>query len=290
MSETPSVGIVGLGLIGGSIGLALRNPGRVILGCDVSAKAEDTALARQCIDRAGTLEEVSTCNVVFLCVPPKHVIPAAEQVYECSPECVATDCSSVKSEIAEWGRKRKRGSFVPGHPMAGHEKSGCEFSSSWLFRGAKWILTPNPGSVRSAVASVEELIKETGASPIRLKPESHDRHVAVLSHLPHAVAAALVLEADELEHQEVGAGSWRDLTRVAGVDPQLWAQIFYGNRAELSKTVDAFQERLKELKRALEGADQTDLEVWLTRARQAKARHAKTVEPPQRPAVKKRRH
>ena len=114
--------------------------------------------------------------------------------------------------------------------MAGHEKGGAEYASAWLFRDARWILTPDKKASKGAVSAVEGLVKAVGAIPIRLDSSLHDRHVAILSHLPHALAAVLVLMAADLQHLEVAAGSWRDVTRVGGVDPELWTQILTGNR------------------------------------------------------------
>ncbi len=233
-----TIGVVGLGLIGGSIGLALRDPARELIGCDTSRKAQEVALGRFCVDRIAALDEVARSEVVFIAVPPGSVIDIAEAVMERkAPETVVTDCASVKTEIARWAAETRAQSFVPGHPMAGHEKSGAEFASAWLFRNARWILTPDRTTSRASVASVEKLVRGTGAIPIRLEPGAHDRHVAMLSHLPHAIAAVLVLMGGELDHLEIGAGSWRDVTRVGGVDPDLWTQILVGNRDELAKVI-----------------------------------------------------
>lgn len=274
--KRPTIGIVGLGLIGGSIGLALRIPYRTILGCDLSSTAESTALSRQCVDRIASLEELADCEVVFIGAPPGAVIEIAKRIRSlAAPETVVTDCSSVKSEISAWAAKEKFTQFVPGHPMAGHEKSGCEYSSSWMFRNARWILTPNPNTSRTAVKSVEALVKEMGATPVRLDSADHDRHVALLSHLPHVLAAALVLKAEGLETLEVGAGSWKDLTRVGGVDPTLWSQIMDENREELGKVIDSFGLELEKVRRMLGSSDKSGLEEWLKDAQVAKARQLK---------------
>jgi prephenate dehydrogenase len=191
------------------------------------------------------------------------------------PNTVVTDCASVKSEIVTWADKNKIPEFIAGHPMAGHEKSGAEYASAWMFRNARWILMPTKLSSKGALATVEELVRTMGATPIRLEAESHDRHVALLSHLPHAIAAVLVSMAESLDHVEVGAGSWRDLTRVGGVDAGLWTQILIENRRELTKVIAEFQDDLGEIRRMLDQKDSGAIFKLLSEAQKAKAKQEK---------------
>ena len=288
------IGIVGLGLIGGSIGLALRDPAREIIGCDALPTAQETALSRFCVDRIAALDEVAQAEVVFVAVPPNSVIDIAAAVLERKgASTVVTDCASVKTEIATWAESKKLANFVPGHPMAGHEKGGAEYASAWMFRGAKWILTPGRYTSKKAVSAVEKLVSGAGANPIRLDASVHDRHVALLSHLPHVVAAVLVLMARDLEHLEVGAGSWRDVTRVGGVDPNLWSQILGGNGATLSEVLDEFETNIRSIRGVLEEGDAIALRTILERAQTAKgeqeARLPKTASNPLLKRSSKRR-
>lgn len=272
-SKPQRIGIVGLGLIGGSIGLALRDPSREIIGCDVSPAAEKTAVGRFCVDRIAPLSEVASSEVVFIAVPPGAIVPAARALLDAkAPDTVLTDCGSVKTEVANWAAKKRLTHFVPGHPMAGHEKGGAEYASAWLFRDARWILTPHKQASKEAVSLVEGLVKQTGATPVRLDPALHDRHVAILSHLPHSIAAILVLMAGELQHLEVAAGSWRDVTRVGGVDPELWTQILMGNRVELSNVLQEFEQSLSAMRGVLDENDASTMKTLLERARVAKSR------------------
>ncbi len=248
--DAMTVGIVGLGLIGGSIGLALREPGRTILGFDVDPGSAQTAKERFCIDKDVPLDEVAKADVVFVAVPPKYVVATLEVLaIKRGPTTVITDCTSVKSEVFEWARTRKEANFVIGHPMAGHEKSGAAFASAWMFRGARWILCPTKGTAASAVRAIEALVKAMGAMPVRMSPEHHDRQVAVLSHLPHALAGVLVQIREDLGDEDVSGGSWKDLTRVAGVDPNLWTQIFMANRLEIAKAIQETQRGLSRASR-----------------------------------------
>jgi prephenate dehydrogenase len=271
--EPMVVGVVGLGLIGGSVGLALREPGRTILGYDPDTDAQKTARDRFCVDETSSLEEVAQADVVFVAAPPAKLTGVLDDLRRAKGEhTILTDCTSVKAEAVAWALDTKEPNFVPGHPMAGHERSGAAFASAWMFRNARWILTPVKTTSKPAVKSVETLVKAMGAVPVRVDPDSHDRHVALLSHLPHALAAVLVEMGDQLDRTEVAGGSWRDLTRVGGVDPDLWTQILMGNRVELSKTLGDFEQRLADLRRLLDTEDRAAVHSFLARAQSAKAK------------------
>lgn len=265
------MGIVGLGLIGGSIGLALREPGRKILGYDPSPENSKLAKDRFCVDDLLPMEEVSRSDFVFVAAPPQKVVSVLDQISSLRGEnTVVTDCTSVKTEVAQWAERTKSPWFVGGHPMAGHEKSGPGFASSWMFRNARWILTPVRGTDKAAVKKVEELVRAMGAIPVRGDAATHDRQVAILSHLPHALAATLVTMGEELERTDVAGGSWRDLTRVGGVDPDLWSQILMGNRNEISRVLKDFEVHLSGIRETLESGDESALRAILERARTAK--------------------
>ena len=268
-----TVGIAGLGLIGGSIGLALRKPGRIVIGYDPSPQAGELATERQCVDRVVSLQELAEAEAIFVAAPPSHVVTLVEELLAVvGEEIPISDCASVKGDIALWAKQKKVIQFVPGHPMAGHEKSGAGFSSAWLFRHAKWILTPLPSTSRPAIHKIEALVKEMGATPMRMNAASHDRQVAILSHLPHAFAAVLVQLGTELESTEIASGSWRDLTRVGGVDPELWTQIFLGNRREFASVLSDAEGKLAQLRVAIEANDPDQVKSTLQAALEAKAK------------------
>lgn len=268
-----TVGIVGLGLIGGSIGLALRDPSRTILGFDPSPDAVRLAQTRFCIDRPATLEEVAQADIVFVAAPPDATIRVIESLLpHLGPDTVVTDCASVKGDIVAWAESQKLRRFIPGHPMAGHEKTTAAYASAWMFRNARWILTPFAHTQKSAVRALEKVLKEMGATAVITDAGLHDRQVAIVSHLPHVFAAILVQLGDELDRTDVGAGSWKDLTRVGGVDPELWTQILMGNRAEIARALTDVESQVAAFRQALETHDDHALRDILQRARQAKKR------------------
>ena len=264
-----TIGVVGVGLIGGSIGLACRGNSHRVIGFEPIEP--QTAFERGCIDELGSLEEVSISDVVFLCVPPALIVEVSRDVCRAKTSAtVVTDCGSIKGPIVEWLGSAGEGRFVPGHPMAGHEKSGAKFASAWMFRGAKWILTPCDFTESAAIKAVEKIVKEMGAVPVRVDAERHDREVAVLSHLPHALAAVLVRMGGKLDSTEASAGSWKDLTRVGGVDPNLWTQILMANRAEVARVLVEFEADLGQLMAALETGDEGGVQAFFKEAQRAK--------------------
>lgn len=272
-----TIGIVGLGLIGGSIGLALRDPGRPIVGYDPDPNAARTARDRLCVDRLAELEEVARAAVVFVAVPPDATVETVARVVSIAGEAtVVTDCASVKTEVAEWAQKTKAPRFVPGHPMAGHEKGGATYASAWMFRGARWILTPVKATSSASTRVVEALIKTMGAMPVRVDAAAHDRHVATVSHLPHVLAAALVNLGEALETADVAGGSWKDMTRVGGVDPELWTQIMMSNRSELARALRDYEGILATFRSSLESDDREGLMALLDQAHRVKAAQAPT--------------
>jgi len=256
-----TVGIVGTGLIGTSIGMGLVAEGITVLGVDPNREALQIAQRRFGISVPAEIANLRECEVVFVTAPPRFCAQAIVDVLNVvSGETVVTDATSVKSEIVEAVNKQigLLPNFVPSHPMAGHEKSGPEFASQWMFRGAKWLVTPHEGCSGQAIKNLEKVIGLLGGVPVRCGLEEHDRAVAVVSHLPHVFAALLVKYGAELDSRDIGGGSWRDLTRVAGVDPDLWTQILTGNKRPVAEVLRRAAKDLEALGTALENASLSD--------------------------------
>jgi prephenate dehydrogenase len=272
------VGIAGLGVIGGSIGLALRQRAGVqtVLGCDLDPKAGEAALAAGCVTAVvNSTQDLAQSDVVFVAVPPQ-ALRATLEALESAREgtTVVTDCTSIKGKAAEWAaQKETRASwFVGGHPMAGNEGSGAQFASAGLFDGAAWVLTPLGDPESEGVKTVEGLVRKFGAQPVHMSSEFHDKHVAVLSHFPHAVAAALLASAGGLDRPDIAGGSWRDLTRVAGSNPALWQHILLQNRDAVLAAMASFDAALAEFRTALQHNDGEALRAFFEEAKQSKKR------------------
>lgn len=283
-----TVGIVGLGLIGGSIGLALRDPDRVLIGYEPNPANAKVAIERFCVDRVANLEEVAEADVIFVAVPPANLESTLNYLADHKrPDTVLTDCTSVKEAAVNWALRTQEMQFVPGHPMAGHEKNGPSYASAWLFRGARWLLTPLPQTELKAVRQVSDLVRTMGAVPILMGAEEHDRNVAIVSHLPHAFAGVLVQMAESIRPNELSGGSWKDLTRVGGVDPQLWTQIFLGNAGQLKHILRESSTQLSALADSLEANDEHAIRAFFEQALRAKVLSDEPVKLPEN--QKKRR-
>jgi len=257
--------------------LALRSKGKArVIGFDVDGATASEAIRLQCADDlAESLDDLGKCDWIFVAVPPHAVRTCLDRLEEAvKPGTLVTDCASVKGFVEGWvGKNPKREEwFVGGHPMAGNEGSGPSNADSALFAGSKWILTPTAGSPKQVLERLAELIRSLGAEPVEMSAKEHDRHVALLSHVPHALAAALVQMSSALDSPEVAARSWRDLTRVAGSNPELWQHIFVENRQALSETLRDLIDRLVDLKGAVDSGDTEAIRGYFENARQIKRR------------------
>jgi len=287
-----TVGIVGTGLIGTSIGMGLVAEGVTVLGVDPNAGALQVAQRRFGISMPAEIADLRDCEVVFVTAPPRFCADVITEVLNVvSGETVVTDATSVKSEIVEAVRQKigLLPNFVPSHPMAGHEKSGPEYASQWMFRGAKWLVTPHEGCSGTAIKKLEKVVELLGGVPVRCGLDEHDRAVAVVSHLPHVFAALLVNYGAELESKDIGGGSWRDLTRVAGVDPDLWTQILTGNRRPVASLLRRAAQDLAALANDLDAASLADstknvgVDAFFRNAQEAKKAFAEPSNPEIKP-------
>ena len=268
--------IVGVGLLGGSIGLAARARGvaRRVIGVGRDRAKLDAAKAAGVIhDAAGSLAAgVREADLVVFCTPVDRI---AGQVLEAAPhyrpDTTLTDVGSTKTNIvnALTGNLPPGVTFVGSHPMAGSEKTGAEFARADLFENRVAVVTPTLASPPLAVNSLEQFWRGLGSRVIRMSPEEHDRAVAVTSHVPHAVAAALAgsLPTDLFP---LAATGFRDTTRIAAGDPELWAAIFRANRPAVLTGLGRFADRLDEFRALLEADDGPGLLRWLGEGKQVR--------------------
>ena len=268
--------VVGVGLIGGSIGLAAharKLASRVVgVGRDIRilSRAMDLgAIDSFTIDLA---EGVNEANLVVVCTPVNTIasiiLRAAQHV---RAGTLFTDGGSTKAKIvAEVENDLPEGvEYVPAHPLAGSEKNGVENARDDLYQNRVTILTPTRRTDLEAVERVQEFWKALGSRIVTMLPDEHDRVLAFTSHLPHAVASA-VAGVTSPEWLKVTAGGFRDVTRIAAGDPCLWAAIFQENREHLLSAVEAFHSRLEEFRRLLTNSDTTGLVNWLTEGKQVR--------------------
>ncbi|MDX5333068.1 MAG: prephenate dehydrogenase/arogenate dehydrogenase family protein [Gammaproteobacteria bacterium] len=276
--------IIGVGLIGGSLALALRQAGacREVVGCGRNQANLDRAVALGVIDRYthDPAQAVAGADMVLVAVP----LGAMRGVFEAmrpglSPETVVTDVGSAKASVvldaqAAWGELPA--GFVPGHPIAGTEQSGVEAAFATLYQGRRVILTPLATSSEDAVARVRSLWETAGAEVESMSVAHHDEVLAATSHLPHMLAFGLVDSLARMrDNDEIfryAAGGFRDFTRIASSDPVMWRDICLANRSALLDMMARYKEDLRLIEDAIEAADGEALLEIFTRAKAARDR------------------
>jgi len=269
------IALLGVGLIGGSIGLAARQRAEAtVCGYDPDPRVRTKALELGVIDSDAPdiASAVSDAEVAFVATPVgalKDAVRAA--LAAAGPDCVVTDVGSTKRVVIDAGSDER---FIGGHPLAGAETSGVEHARADLFDGAVWYLTPAQGSTAGVLYErLHRLLTAIGARPTAIDADTHDRLLACVSQLPHVLANILVAQAagalgseQPLRLPAVGP-SFRDATRVAGANSSIWVDIYMSNRDALAEAIDAFGERLSEVRAALASGDSQAVADWNERAR-----------------------
>ena len=235
-ASQPRANVVGVGLIGGSIGLALRRDGWHVSGVDHDPTRTERALELGVLDDVGIDPDA---ELTFVATPVRAVAEAARKALAGTSGLV-TDVGSVKGPIVAAVDDAR---FVGGHPMAGSEQEGVDGATGDLFEGAVWVLTPSAGTDDAAYARIRAVVSGFGAEVIDLPPERHDELVAVVSHVPHLTAASLMRIADERADEHVAllrlaAGGFRDMTRIASGHPGIWPDICEENRTAIVSGLD----------------------------------------------------
>ena len=301
------VGIVGLGLMGGSLGLALRH--RVdahVDGYDPDPAARLDALARGCVTavhddvRAACAE----AEFVVVCAPVAQLPSAVAAALEAAPpDATVTDIGSTKTQVVRSVPPADRARFVGGHPVCGSEARGAAAARAELFEDATWFLTPVADTDPGRYARLHAVVSRVGARPVAIDPGAHDRLLSLTSHLPHVLANLLATQAaagtvDGHDPLAAAGGSFRDMTRVAGANPRIWVDIFLDNRLALADALREHRRRLDDVLTALEDGDAGFLARWIGQASQARraalraafpttgdALHTVRVHVPDRPGV-----
>jgi prephenate dehydrogenase len=269
------VAVLGVGLIGGSIGLASRRRANAeVCGYDPDERVRAKALELGAIDEqaADVPSAVKGADVVFLAAPIGALGELVSQALAgAGPDCVVSDVGSTKRVVADAGADER---FIGGHPLAGAETAGVEHAREDLFDGATWYLTPARGSTAGVLYErLHRLLVSIGARPAAIDADTHDRLLAWVSHLPHVLANLLAAQASNAlggeEHRRLPAvgSSFRDATRVAGANSAIWTDIYLSNRDALIASIDEFAERLKEIRATLHAGDAAAVRAWNDRAR-----------------------
>ena len=268
--------IVGVGLIGGSIGLAARRRGLAerVIGVGRQHASLDAALAVRAIDE-GSLDLIGAtirADVAVFCTPVDLI---AEQVLEAAPHCrpgtLLTDAGSTKAAIVEAVETKlpDHVHFVGSHPLAGSEKRGPEFADAELFRDRLTLITPTRQTQPQSLEKTSAFWQALGSRVKVMSPNEHDRTLAITSHLPHLAASALAGMLPP-EWHELTATGFRDTTRVAAGDPSLWTGIFLQNRAAMLDALESLQARLTHYKLAITANDRATVDALLAQAKRTR--------------------
>lgn len=271
--------IAGLGLIGGSIGLALVERGWHVSGDDLDPARVQRAISMGCVHAAGL---DPTAEITIVATP---VLAVADQVKRALAETdgVVTDVGSVKNSIAVAIDDPR---FVGGHPMAGSELDGLDGADGTMFEGAVWVLTPTASTADTTFSAVAAVVNDLGAEVIALPPDRHDQVVAVISHVPHLTAATLMGLASERAEEHaallrLAAGGFRDMTRIAAGHPAIWLDICAENRTAILSALDGLIAGLQEMRGVVSADDRVALHGLLQRARDARANLPSRVNQPE---------
>ncbi|MDX6583076.1 MAG: prephenate dehydrogenase [Solirubrobacterales bacterium] len=266
------IAVLGVGLIGGSIGLAAkRRLDAEVAGFDTEPSNLERGLELGALDRAApSVAEAVDGAVVVFCAAPVTALPGliADALAETGDGTVVTDVGSTKRELIEGLAARGDDArFIGGHPLAGAETAGVANARAELLEGARWYLTPTSRSSGVHYDRLQSTLTDLGARPQAIDAATHDRVMATVSHLPHVLANALVSEAaaalsEESERlPEVGT-SFRDTTRVAGANPAIWGDIFATNREAVAQGIDAIGERLRDAAALIRSGDADAVGAW----------------------------
>jgi arogenate dehydrogenase (NADP+) len=266
------IGILGLGLIGGSLGYDLRSQGHYVLGVSRRKSTCARAIALDSVDEADVdMSLLAAAEVVFICTPIALIVPQVEELIQhLSAATIITDVGSVKAPVVKaisplWSN------FIGGHPMAGSADSGIEAAQRDLFLGRPYVLTPDATTPTTAIAVVEEIVRSLGAKIYYCQPEQHDRAVSWISHLPVMVSSSLIAacmsetDAEVLQlAQNFASSGFRDTSRVGGGNPELGLMMAQYNRQALLGSLQQYRRNLDELINLIEQENWVNLAEKLT--------------------------
>ena len=257
--------IHGTGLLGASVGLALRTQGWDVSGWDPSPEALEEASRRGAISASLDSPEADA-DLVVLAAPPEAIVATLRSL---TTDALVTDIAGVKTPIVAAGAALPH--FVGGHPMAGGESSGASLATGTMFHGATWVITSD-GADAVDIEALGEIVRSVGANPVVMTAAEHDVAVARVSHLPHVLAAALMrlAESDQASLALAGGG-FRDLTRIAAGDSTWWSEVLGANATQVNSAIEDLQKTLDSWRRIIGASSVEELDAELESARVARA-------------------
>ena len=270
MSETPvfNIGIVGLGLIGGSFAKAYHAAGHKVLAFDTDEAILDFARLSGNVDDVLSRENLKDCDLILICVYPQAAVDflEAEGPYF-GTHPIVIDCCGTKRVLTEAGMaaaKRHGFTFVGGHPMAGTQYSGFKHARKDMYKGAPMVIVPPTNDDIDLLMRIKELLEPVGFRSITVSSaEEHDEMIAFTSQLAHVISSAYIKSPTARAHKGFSAGSYKDMTRVAWLNPDMWTELFLDNKENLVHEIDLLIEHLSEYKEAIAAEDSETLRKLL---------------------------
>lgn len=281
------IAIIGTGLIGGSIALCLKKS----YNEDVHIQAYDTVYSRlQLAERLGTIDQgftileeaIDQADIIFLCTPVETLCELLKPIMMSQylkKGAIVTDVGSTKSEIVHFseGLAPSTGTFIGGHPMAGSHKSGVEAANERLFENAYYVLTPSKHTNPEVLQRLTDILASTRAHVVHMDPAEHDQVVGAISHFPHVIASSLVEHVYQYEQESpwytrLAAGGFRDITRIASSNPQMWRDIVLSNHTLLAKQMKDWIKQMEDVTHLIESQDGDEIEGFFTHAKEIRDR------------------
>ena len=268
------IGIIGLGLIGGSLGLNLKNEKMIscVSGLDMNKEHEQKALELGLVHEILTLEEMKQkCDIIFLAIPVEGIIKIIQELKDISKNTTIIDLGSTKQKIIEAVPSQIRENFIPAHPMAGTEYSGPTAAFLGLFKEAVVIICDFKESNEIHVKRAVEIFSHIGMKIVFMSAKEHDHHVGIISHLPHAISFSLasgVLKKEEPKNIiALGGTSFKGMIRIAKSSPTMWSDIFKQNKQNVLDAIEMFKKQLNECEKLVENEQWNELKEWMSKAR-----------------------
>jgi prephenate dehydrogenase len=265
-----SIGIIGLGLMGGSFSLALQETAGSyhFVGLDHNKSHCDEALKLGLVDEIVTsLNEIKNCDIIILTIPVDGIIAIAKQLPDLDPKCTVIDFGSTKQKISESIPGSIRKNFVTAHPMTGTEKFGPKAAIDDLYTNKVVVLCDLEMSGKYQESLAKELFTDIGMNIVCMDAKEHDRHAAFISHMPHALSYSLANSVMKQEASKsiiaLAGGGFKDMSRIAKSSPNMWEDIFRQNKSNVLEAINAFQTELKKCQKMVENEEWETLNTWM---------------------------
>jgi prephenate dehydrogenase len=270
---TKKIGIIGLGLMGGSLSIALKQTPNEFhfIGLDHNKEHCTQALALGLVDEiTERLEEITRCDIIFLTIPVDGIIAVSKQIGSLDPKCTVIDLGSTKEKISSAIPKEIRENFVTAHPMTGTEKFGPTAAVPNLYKDKVVVLCDIEKSGKYQQETAKGLFSQIGMKLVFMDAREHDRHAAFISHMPHALSFSLANSVMKQENKEsiiaLAGGGFKDMSRIAKSSPKMWEDIFRQNQTNLIEAIEAFETELKKCRHMVENEEWNALNDWMDHA------------------------